>query len=341
MVEFRKLNNLDREDNRKSSPKVESSQPDTSSVQNHDTHAQAIENRKILYRKASEYLSQVFAAVKNKKGFALEPGYRLMRKMVEVQPFRDILFIMAIHLDDRNKFLIHHSVNVAIFSIKMGATLGFNKDQQLQIAMAALLHDVGTALIPDRIIHKKDRLNQQEFQVLRERPKYSCDILRSFGDDHAYMAECALQVYERIDGSGYPQGLKGDEIHEYAQIIGLVDIYEALIHSRPQREKLLHFTAVKEIIQTNKSCFQRKHLKVLLSIFSIFPIYSYVRLNSEAVGKVIETYPDQPMRPKLQIIYDSQKRKVLTERIVNLPENPLLYIVNSVSEEEVKGLSKQ
>jgi HD-GYP domain-containing protein (c-di-GMP phosphodiesterase class II) len=246
---------------------------------------------------------------------------------------------MAIHLDDPNKFLIHHSVNVAIFALKMGTNLGFNKDQQLRIAMAALMHDVGTALIPEKIIHKKDRLNQQEFQVIRERPKYSYDILRSFGDDHTYLAECALQVYERIDGSGYPQGLKGDEIHEYAQIIGLVDMYEALIHSRPQRKKLLHLAAVKDIIQTSKNCFQRKHLKTLLSIFSIFPIYSYVRLNSEAIGKVIETYPDQPMRPKLQIVYDSQKRKVLTERIINLPEHPLLHIMDSVSEEDIKELA--
>lgn len=339
MVEFRKLDNLKSGDPVQSSPKVSFSQLATDLTGDHSDQGKVDANRKILYENASDYLGQVFEAVRNKQGFALDPGYQLMRKMVDIQPFRDILLIMAIHLDDPYKFLIHHSVNVAIFSLKMGANLGLNKDQQLRIVMAALLHDVGTALIPEKIIHKKDRLNQQEFQIFRERPKYSYDILASFGDKHAYLAECALQVYERIDGSGYPQGLKGDEIHEYAQIIGLVDIYEALIHSRPQREKLLHFTAVKEIIQTSKNCFQRKHLKTLLSIFSIFPIYSYVRLNSDAIGKVIETYPDQPMRPKLQIVYDSQKRRVLTERIINLPEHPLLHIMDSVSEEDIKELA--
>jgi hypothetical protein len=117
-------------------------------------------------------------------------------------------------------------------------------------------------------------------------------------------------------------------------------MYEALIHSRPQRDKLTHFTAVKEVINTCKNRFQRKHLKSLLSIFTVFPIYSYVRLNSNAIGKVIETYADQPMRPKLQIIYDSQRRKVLTERIVVLPENPLLNIVDSVPESEIQELGK-
>ena len=154
------------------------------------------------------------------------------------------------------------------------------------------------------------------------------------------MIETAAQVYERIDGSGYPRGLKGDEIHEYAQIIGLLDMYEALIHSRPQRDKLTHYTAVKEVINTCKHRFQRKHLKSMLSIFTLFPIHSYVRLNSNAIGKVLETYADQPMRPRIQILYDSQRRKVLTERIVVLPDNPLLNIVGSVPESEIQGLSK-
>ena len=75
-----------------------------------------------------------------------------------------------------------------------------------------------------------------------------------------------------------------------------------------------------------------------MSIFTAFPIHSYVRLNSDAIGKVIETYPDQPMRPKIQIIYDSQKRKVLTEKIIALPEDPLLHIVDSINENQIRQL---
>jgi hypothetical protein len=154
------------------------------------------------------------------------------------------------------------------------------------------------------------------------------------------LAECAVQVNERLDGSGYPQGLQGDEINEYAQVIGLVDMYEALVHSRPQREKFHHFKAVKEIIKSGKHLFKRKHLKALLNIFSIFPLHSYVRLNSDAVCKVVKTYPDQPMRPRIQIVFDSQQKRVLTERIINLPDDPLLYIVDSVVDEELQSLSE-
>lgn len=297
-------------------------------------------NRKGLYDKSSIYLNQVLSAVKNRKSFALELGFRILQKMAEGDHPRDELFIMAIHLDDRFKYVIHHSINVAIYALKMADDLGFDHTRKIELAMAALLHDIGMAVIPDKILYKQEELSRQEIDILRNRPNYSYKILRSFGDGFAYLAETAAQVYERIDGSGYPRGLKGDEIHEYAQIIGLLDMYEALIHSRPQRDKLTHFTAVKEVINTCKHRFQRKHLKSLLSVFTVFPIHSYVRLNSNAIGKVIETYPDQPMRPKLKIVYDSQKRKVLTERIVALPDNPLLNIVDSVPESEIQELSQ-
>jgi len=296
-------------------------------------------NRKGLYDKACIYLNSLLNAVKNHKSFALDPGFKILQKIAEVDHPRDELFIMAIHLDDRSKYVIHHGVNVAIYALKMAEDLGFSKKQKLEVAMAALLHDIGMAVIPDKILYKQEKLSEQEADILRERPNYSYEILRSFGDGFAYLAESAGQVYERVDGSGYPRAMRGDEIHEYAQIIGLLDMYEALIHSRSQREKLTHFTAVKEIINTCKNRFQRKHLKSLLSIFTAFPIHSFVRLNSNAIGKVIETYPEQPMRPKIQIVFDSQKRKVLTNRIVALPENPLLNIVDSVSENEIQELS--
>ncbi|MDX2439202.1 MAG: HD domain-containing protein [Desulfobacterales bacterium] len=297
-------------------------------------------NRKDLYDEACIYLNQVLNAVKNRQSFALDPGFQILDKIAEFDHRQDELFIMSIHLDDRLKFVVHHSVNVAIYALKMAEDLGFSKKHKLEVAMAALLHDVGMADIPDKITYKHEKLSQQEEKILRESPNHSCEILRSFGDGFGYLAESAAQVYERVDGTGYPMALKGEEIHEYAQIIGILDMYEALIHSRPYRERLTYFTAVKEIINTCKNQFQRKHLKSLLSIFTAFPIYSFVRLNSNAIGKVIETYPQQPMRPKLQIIFDSQRRKVLTKRIIVLPDNPLLNIVDSVSESEIQELSQ-
>jgi hypothetical protein len=295
-------------------------------------------NRKLLYDEASTYMGEVFKAVRSRKGFNLETGFEIVRKIVAANHPQDPVLRLALHQDDWQLYVVYHPVNVAVFAIKIADHLGFERNRQVEIGMAGLLHDVGMAAVPDSVLFKQGRLNDEEVKIFRQRPNLSSKILRQISPEHAYLAECAVQVYERIDGSGYPRGLKADEMHEYAQIIGLLDMYESLIHSRPQRGKRTPFAAVKEIINSSKNHFRKEHLKALLSVFTAFPIHSYVRLNSDAIGKVVETYPDQPLRPKIQIIYDSQKRKVLTEKIVALPEDPLLHIVDSISEKDIRQL---
>ena len=298
-----------------------------------------IEERNLLYTQAAEYLTMAFDSVKADKRFSLQPGFKILDKIVDTRTPIDALFLRAIHDEESYDLMINPSVNVAIYAIKMAENLGFTKTRQVEIGMVGLLHDIGMARIKEELIYKQN-LTNDEFLIFKKRPKYGYDILQAFSQDYAYLAKCALQIHERIDGSGYPRGLQADEINESAQIIGLVDIYEALIHSRPQRERILHFYAVKEIIKTGKDKFQQRYLKALLNTFSIFPLNSYVRLNSGAIGRVIRTYPEQPMRPKVQIIYDSQSKRVLTERYINLPEHSLLYIIDSVSEQELLDLSE-
>lgn len=293
-----------------------------------------------VYDEALSYLDGVFAAVRKQKNFDLEHGFEIIQEVCEIVRPDDALFLKSLYSESETDFVVQHSVNVAILSIMLAENLGYNMDRRVEIGTVALLHDVGTVMVPEELITRQGSLSLQELSIVRQRPNYAFDILEKYKEEHPYLAECSHQVYERIDGSGYPMGLKGDEIHEYAQLIGLVDVYEAMIHDRPQRKKFLHFEAVKEIIQTGKRSYRKEYLKALLKLFSVFPLDSYVRLNSKAIGKVILTYPDQPMRPKVQIVYDSQKRKVLTERIINLPDNPLLFVVDSISEEELLELAE-
>lgn len=292
------------------------------------------QDRQRLYEKSLAYINEVYKAVKQKKTFSPDPGLKLVQEMIDHSGSIDFLYIWALNKDYKTEPIPNHSVNVAIFSIKLGKSLGLDRQQLTELGAAALLHDLGTAYISDEVFYKSGELTFQELEHLRQRPKFSYDILAGLDEKYIYLAEIALQVYERIDGSGYPSGLEGEEIHPYARIIGLVDIYEALIHSRPQRDRFLHFSAIKEIIRSGKHKFQKEHLKALLNIFSIFPLYSYVRLNSGALGRVMETHPDSPLRPTLQIVRDSQGRPVLSERIVSLKENPLLFITDSVLPEE-------
>jgi HD-GYP domain-containing protein (c-di-GMP phosphodiesterase class II) len=340
VIEFRNLDDLSpgsADDQNPAGSDVESSEPVAEPAPLPGQASNADARAEALYERARAYLRGVFDAIKKKEKFTTRAAAPIVRAMVEDGSGGDALLSLAINRDDPADFIIGHGVNVAVLAVRLAAALGFDRQAQTHIGLAALLHDVGTAMVPERIMNKREPLSDAERQVLQDRPKHSHQICKTLGDANGRLADIAIQVYERIDGSGYPQGLHEDEIHEYAKVIGMVDVYEALLHSRPHRPPFLPFAAVKELITTGKNRYPRRHLKALLSTFSIFPIYSCVRLNSGAIGRVMETYADQPMRPRIQIICDSQNRKVLTERIVNLLENPLLYIVDSVSEKELSA----
>ncbi len=247
------------------------------------------------------------------------------------------LLIKAQYGDETSSFLINKAVNVTVFAIFMGDTLGLPKEPLAELGLAALLHDIGKIRVPEHILFKEATLTEEELAVLRKYPNDSFEILNALGDKYHYLAECALHVNERLDGSGFPQGLQGDEINPYARIIGILELYEAMTHNRPQRQKLTHFEAVKEIIKTKKRAFQRELLKAFLNTFAIFPLHCIVKLNSGAIGRVIQTYKEQPLRPKVEIIVDAQKRRVEVPRTLDLREQQVLYVVDALTEENLNG----
>ncbi len=300
--------------------------------------AAALPERGAVYAAAFRFLEQAFPAVRDGKPVALAPARAIVERMAVATDGPDPLFIAALQRDDLARYTVQHGVNVAVYAVKMAQDLGLERERQIELGLCGLLHDIGTARIPEELVHRPGELSERDREFLRRRPAAAFDILKGLGPEATAVAECAAQVCERIDGSGYPRGLRGDEILEPAKIVGLLDLYEALVHSRPNRQRLSFFEAMKYIFKSAKTQFERRHMKSLLRVFTVFPVHSYVQLNSEAIGRVVETHPDQPMRPKLQILFDSQRRKTLAERTVALAEEPLLNIVRCVSEAEITDL---
>jgi len=281
-------------------------------------------------------MGDVFSKVRHQEKLNLTGGEALIEEIVRACLQGNLpleLLIMAQYGNATNSFLVNKAVNVTVFAVFMGDTLKLPKERLLELGLAALLHHIGKVRVPKDILHKEETLNENELSLLRKYPHDSYEILRGLGDKYYYLAECALHVNERLDGSGFPQGLKGDAINPYARIIGILDLYEAMTHNRPQRQKLSHFEAVKEIIKTKKSSFQRELLKAFLNTFGIFPLHCLVKLNSGAVGRVIQTYEEQPLRPKIEIIVDAQNRRVKVPRTVDLREQQVLYIADAITEE--------
>jgi HD-GYP domain-containing protein (c-di-GMP phosphodiesterase class II) len=289
-----------------------------------------------IYDEFYEFLTEVFDAAKTDQKFSIDRGVELVAKVIDTSSAIESLYRKAIYRKEFKYDSRVHGINVAIFAIKIGEGLGYKRDQLVELGIAALIHDIGMCKIPDEVVNKEGILTNEEYALIKKHPQFGYEIvLNSLGEKYKWLAEVVSQEQEREGGQGYPRGLQGNEIHEYAKVIGIVDVYEALSHPRPQRKRFLPYESTKVIVNSSKNMFPQKLIKALLTKLSCFPISSYVVLNSKAIGRVVETNEASPLRPVIEMLYDSMGKKLTEKKIVKLQDTPLLYITDSMFEEDL------
>ena len=288
-----------------------------------------------LYTSIYGFVEGIINGLKRKKRFTIEKGLEIVENIVRTENATNILYGKAVQGKGIPDNLAAHSANVCIYSLILGKGVNYSQGKLIELGITALLHDIGMVFVPNEIVNKIGKLTTSELQQIRKHPDYTYKILETLGEKYLWIAKVASQEQERENGQGYPNGLKGDEIHDYAKIIGIVDVYEALTHNRPQRRGYMPHDAVKLILGTQKNLFSNDVKRLLLTKLSCFPLGSYITLNSKAVCKVIEIYEDAPLRPTVEILFDSQNRRLQKKKIIRLTEAPLLYITGTVYESDL------
>lgn len=226
------------------------------------------------------------------------------------------------------------AANTAVLALRIGLELDYEERPCLALGLCALMHDLGMTRVPPEVLASR-RLTPVQLEALRQHPVESQRLIAGFGPSFAWVGRIAVQVHERQDGSGYPLGLRGTQIHEMARIVGLADTYEAMAHPRADRQARVTYHALKEIIDRRTTLFEPRLIKALIHIVSIFPLGSLVKLNSGDVGRVIATSRSHPTRPTLEVLLDSRGRRLEVPRRLNLEDEPMLYIVDPAIEEGV------
>jgi HD-GYP domain-containing protein (c-di-GMP phosphodiesterase class II) len=288
-----------------------------------------------LYTGIYNFVEGILGSLKSKKRFTIEKGFEIVKDIVQTEKAADILYGKAVQGKGIPDNLAAHSANVCIYALLLGRGADYSDKQLIELGMTALLHDIGRIFVPGAIVDKKGKLTTSELQQIRKHPYYTFKILQTLGEKYLWIAKVAYQEQERENGKGYPNGLKGDEIHDYAKIIGIVDVYEALTHQRPHRKGYMPHDAVKLILGTQKDLYSNDVKRLLLTKLSCFPLGSFIKLNSNATCKVIEVFEDSPLRPTVEILFDSQKRKLPKRKVIRLAEAPLLYITGTVYESDL------
>lgn len=229
--------------------------------------------------------------------------------------------------------MLEKSMNMLLLSIKIGMQLRMSERDVLSLLLAGMLHHAGLASVPIAIRQKSSALTREERQAIRNATHEGVQYLRACGitDDNTLLAIEHSQ--ERIDGSG-PLGMSGSEIPYMARIVGLLSFFEALIHYRPYRQRMLPRDAIRDIILHHKSAFDTSLLKALIDAASLYPIGTYVQLNSGDIGQVIHIHPRLPLRPVIRLRMN-RAGQPLTPREIDLQVQTTLLVERCMYPEDL------
>ncbi len=283
-------------------------------------------------KERSEISEELFGEIEN-ISFELindvRSGERIRRKEVQ-DTVKNIVSSIKFKEDTRSVILektkrydaytFTHMVNVSILSVLIGMQMGIDKDDLVALGQGGLLHDTGKTKISIEIINKRGKLDPEELKQIRKHPLYGRDILLESGIRDERILAPVLQHHEKVDGSGYPLGLKEKSIHFFAKIAAVADVYDALTTVRSYKKAMIPYKAVSIILSMIKH-FDPKVIKAFVNLMGIYPVGTRMRLSNGEIATVVETNVNSPLRPivilesSLDIIDLSKDNKLLINRI--------------------------
>ena len=220
-----------------------------------------------------------------------------------------------------------HSLDTCIMSSFLGLANGFNEKELKELAIGAILHDIGKVNIDNKVISKCGALSDEEFLEIRRHPIYGEEILtKNFRiPDNAIKA--VIQHHERIDGRGYPYKLMDKEISRFAKIVCICDVYDAVSNDRVYRKKFSPNEAYELILAGSGTAFDRDMVQKFRETFAVYPLSCCVRLSNSVEGYVIRQNKNFPDRPVIRILYDSNTKAAIPYFEIDLLQHPNLVIV--------------
>ncbi len=235
------------------------------------------------------------------------------------------MLLSLIHMQRGDVSMFGHAVNVCTFSLVVGKSQGFPKLQLEQLGAGALLHDVGELRLPRNLLWKHGVYSEQERRLIQQHPLLGVNILSESDGIHQESLRIVREHHERIDGSGYPSGLTRSDISPLSEIVGIVDIYDAMLSSREGRPALLPTQAIKELYRISlKGLVDRHWTERIIRCLGIYPVGSLVELSTGELAVVTVGNPDDTLRPTVRVICDETHQVYSPVREVDLSNKSAL-----------------
>lgn len=271
-----------------------------------------------VYRLAHSYINELLEDIRLGRGGNVEQARELSERTVESIVNNENALVWLTLLKRKDEYTSYHSINVCVLSVLFGRHLGMTEGELKVLGMGALLHDIGKMRVPADLLNKSTKLTPDELALMRRHPEYGNDILGESEGVPPAVREIAYAHHERVDGSGYPRGLKGEELTPFPMVVSVVDVYDAMTSDRAYHLRISPHEALNVMYGWASSHFSEELMEAFIRCLGIYPVGSIVELSSGEVGVVLTVNREHHLQPTLLLVLNGQKQPFDIPKLLNL-----------------------
>ncbi|MCG6212714.1 HD-GYP domain-containing protein [Vibrio furnissii] len=303
-----------------SEPSVDAAESDASNAAIHDEADKLWQEKQKRIEKLSAYRRRVISCekeferslarmravmnkIRNRPQDAVDEAAQLVEDIVEKLLSDDSVTLHLMNSKSEFEDIYFHSLNVSVIAMMIGKAKDYPAEKIKELAFASLFHDIGKIRVPSAIVRKQTPLNEPEKNYLKLHTKYGMEIAASTEHFPASAMKVIEQHHELNDGSGYPQGLKEEEIDELAQVVAVANIFDNLCHPNIPSEQKIPYVALSHLYKNCKHLYNHDNLNILVKFMGVFPPGTVVQLSNDMIGLVISVNAKNLLFPNV-LIYD-------------------------------------
>ena len=233
-------------------------------------------------------------------------------------------------IKDKHSYNWRHMINCAIFTAVFAKYLGYKEEAVQQLAMGALLHDLGQAKLPQGVISRPSKLTSSEMDIIKRHVAQGLGLVKGEKGITPLILDMIVNHHERLDGSGYPRGITAEKLSRPARMMAIVDVYDALTADRPHQEGDEPINALRYLL-ANKELFDAELVQHFIKCLGVHPVGTIVKLTNERLALVLEGNKSNPIKPKVKLFYNAKHGHHVTPKDLDLNEpDQSIKIVSSI-----------